>query len=348
MTDNPLYQVADRDTLLRAIRAVDSELNAALRLAARRVADRVFGRQVFMRGLVEVANRCARDCLYCGLRRSNRQLPRYRMSGEEIVERAKLVESCGLGTIVMQAGEGIYRAAELAEIVAEIKRSTKLVVTLSFGEFSRPDFQLLRSAGADRYLMRHETADAELYAHLHPGYDLAGRLASLDYIREAGFEVGSGFMVGLPGQSEESILRDLELLVERRVDMAGIGPFIANPDTPLDGAGDGQVEVVLNLIAILRHALPGCNLPATTALDSLAHDGRERGLDAGANVIMPVMTPEGNKEHYALYPNKRCLTHNPVGCVGCSRARLLAGGYLPDGGPGWSQSARHAPVAFRG
>lgn len=335
-----LCQVADRETLLEAVGAGHPALSEALRKSARKVADEVFGREIFMRGLVEVSNICARDCLYCGLRGGNRNLSRYRMTPEEIVDRARLVDSCGLRTIVMQAGEGVYRVDELCGIVRAIKKHTGLVVTLSFGEFSRGDYFRLREAGADRYLLRHETADPQLYGRLHPGYDLKGRLACLDDIRDAGFEVGSGFMVGLPGQTPESILADIGLLVDREVDMAGIGPFIANPDTPLAGERDGNVEVVLNVTAILRHALPGCNLPATTALDSLADDGRERGIEAGANVIMPVMTPEGNKERYVLYPNKRCLTHNPVGCIGCSKRRLAACGYQASGEPGWSKTAR--------
>jgi len=336
-----LYKVADRDLLLDAVRAENDELSAALRRSARTVTDTVFGRGVFMRGLVEVSNICARDCLYCGLRSGNRNLSRYRMGREEILTRAQLVDSCGLRTIVMQAGENVYGIDELCDIVSAVKAETSLVITLSFGEFSRDEYFRLREAGGDRYLLRHETADAELYGKLHPGYDLAGRLKCLDHVRDAGFEVGSGFMVGLPGQTPESILKDMELLVDRGVDMAGIGPFISNPDTPLNDSGDGSVEAVLNILAILRHALPGCNLPATTALDSLISDGRERGIDAGANVIMPVMTPEGNKERYVLYPNKRCLTHNPVGCVGCSKRRLSAGGYHASEEPGWSKTPDH-------
>ena len=344
--DSRLSTVADRHTLLAAIQAGDPELNAGLRASARRVCDDVFGREVFMRGLVEVSNVCVRNCHYCGLRGANRTLSRYRMSIDETVERAHLVKRCGLPTLVMQSGEGAYSCDEICSMVRRIKDETGLVVTLSFGEFSPSDYQRLRDAGADRYLLRHETSDPELYARLHPGFHLSDRLACLDSIRDSGFEVGSGFMVGLPGQTSESILQDLELLAERQVHMAGVGPFISSPDTPLNGCAGGTVDVVLNVIAILRHALPGCNQPATTALDSLADDGREQGLDAGANVVMPVLTPEGNKERYTLYPNKRCLTHNPVGCVGCSRARLMAQGYLPSTDAGWSRSAEHAARAL--
>lgn len=333
-----LVAVADPQLLLAAVSGPASDIAIGLRKSARRVTDEVFGREVFLRGLVEVSNICARNCAYCGLRTANRELSRYRMDEKAVVARAELVAANGLKTLVMQAGEKVYETAELCRIIRSVKRATGLVITLSFGEFSRDDYFRLRDAGGDRYLLRHETSDPDLYARLHPGYQLADRLRCLDHVRDAGFEVGSGFMVGLPGQTPESLLGDIGLLVERRVEMAGIGPFIANPKTPLDGSPDGNVEQVLNMLAILRHALPGCNLPATTALDSLAADGRERGIEAGANVVMPVMTPAGNKERYVLYPNKRCLTHDPVGCIGCSRRRLIEAGYIPSDDAGWSRT----------
>lgn len=341
MEPSSLYKVADKETLIRALETKDTALSAALRKSARAVSREVFGNGIYMRGLVEVSNVCARDCLYCGIRKGNTAVRRYRMTKDEIVQRAELVTGCGLKTIVMQAGENVYKTDELCEIVRTVKQKTGIAITLSFGEFSRDDYFRLAEAGADRYLLRHETADPALYEKLHPGYDLAGRLKCLDYIREAGFEVGSGFMVGLPGQTVESMLKDMELLVDRRVDMAGIGPYVSNPDTPLNESDDGNPEVVLNVLAILRHALPGCNLPATTALDSLLEDGREQGINAGANVVMPVMTPEGNKEQYTLYPNKRCLTHNPIGCVGCSKRRLAASGYQASEETGWSKTAQY-------
>lgn len=347
MAISSLYNVADKEILIRALKADDAEFSGALRTSARALAREVFGNGIYMRGLVEVSNVCVRDCLYCGIRKSNSSVKRYRMTKDEIVQRAELVAGCGLKTIVMQAGENVYKTDELCDIVRSVKQKTAIAITLSFGEFSRDDYFRLREAGADRYLLRHETADPALYEKLHPGYDLAGRLKCLDYIREAGFEVGSGFMVGLPGQTSASMLKDLELLVDRRVDMAGIGPYVSSPDTPLAGEKDGDPDVVLNILAILRHALPGCNLPATTALDSLLEDGREQGISAGANVVMPVMTPEGNKERYTLYPNKRCLTHNPVGCVGCSKRRLAASGYQPSDDTGWSKTAEYPePRAF--
>ena len=342
----PLHQVAPRETLLSALRANDCEQNRALRTAARRITDEVFGREIFLRGLLEISNLCARECLYCGLRRSNRNLERYRMTADEIVERARIAQAAELPTVVLQSGEGIYSAEELCEIVRRIKTETGRVITLSCGEFSRDDYGRMRDAGADRYLLRHETADPELYARLHPGHDAEGRLRCLDFLAEFGYEVGSGFMVGLPGQTEESMLRDIEVLVERRVHMAGVGPFIANPDTPLANSANGNVEVVLNVVALLRHALPGCNLPATTALDTLSKTGREEGIEAGANVVMPGLTPAANRELYAIYPNKRCKSEDSAVCLPCTRARLVANGYQVSQTKGWSQTPNHAPRTF--
>ena len=340
---SPLHQIADRTTLLTAVRAEDPELNRALRTSARAITDAVFGREIFLRGLLEISNLCARECLYCGLRRSNRTLQRYRMTPDEIVQRAHLAKTAGLPTVVLQSGEGIYSVAELCDIVRRVKRETDRVITLSCGEFSRDDYGRLREAGADRYLLRHETADPDLYAKLHPGYTAEGRLRCLDYLKEFGYEVGSGFMIGLPGQTPESILRDLELLVDRQVHMAGVGPFIANPDTPLADAADGNCEVVLNVIAILRHAMPGCNLPATTALDTLSKTGREEGIEAGANVVMPGLTPANNRELYAIYPNKRCKSEDAAVCIPCTQARLTANGYKVSTTKGWSKTNRHPP-----
>mgnify|MGYP006275431379 CR=1 FL=1 len=339
-----LYQVADRPTLLAALRADDAELNKSLRASARRITDEVFGREIFLRGLLEISNLCARDCLYCGLRKGNRNLPRYRMTADEIVERARLAKAAGLPTVVLQSGEGVYSVAELCEIVRRVKRETARVITLSCGEFGRDDYGRLREAGADRYLLRHETADPDLYARLHPGYTAEERLRCLDHLKEFGYEVGSGFMIGLPGQTEESILRDLEVLVDRQVHMAGVGPFIANPDTPLANSADGNCEGVLNVIAILRHAMPGCNLPATTALDTLRKTGREEGIEAGANVVMPGLTPANNRELYAIYPNKRCKSEDAAACIPCTRARLAAGGYRVSEAKGWSRTPAFPPL----
>ncbi|MFW5802513.1 MAG: [FeFe] hydrogenase H-cluster radical SAM maturase HydE [Verrucomicrobiota bacterium] len=342
-----LDQIAPRDTLLSALRADDPKLNRALRNSARHIADEVFGREIFLRGLLEISNLCARDCLYCGLRAGNHALKRYRMTADEILVRAHAAQAAGLPTVVLQSGEGTYSAEELCDIVRRIKSETDRVVTLSCGEFSRDDYGRLRDAGADRYLLRHETADPELYARLHPGYDAEGRLRCLDFLAEFDYEVGSGFMIGLPGQTEESMLRDIEVLLERRVHMAGVGPFIANPDTPLADSANGNVEVVLNVVALLRHALPGCNLPATTALDTLSKTGREEGIEAGANVVMPGLTPAANRELYAIYPNKRCKSEDSAVCIPCTRARLAANGYQISHTKGWSQTPNHAPREFR-
>lgn len=338
MTDILTVDLGDHAFMLNAVTACDSSFNTTLRNSAREITDRVFGREVYLRGLVEFSNICKRNCQYCGLYSGNTGLERYRMTKEEILERARLIKLSDFGTIVLQSGEDAWYTADvICEIVRSVKEETGLAITLSIGEWLDQDYRRFREAGADRFLLRHETANADLYAKLHPGHTLEERVACLRAIKRCGYEVGSGFMVGLPGQQPDDLIEDLKMLVDLEVDMAGIGPYVENPDTPLAGSGTGDVEVVLNLIALLRHLMPGLNIPATTALDSLREDGRELGLAAGANVVMPVMTPPGHKEQYRLYPNKRCLTHNPVACVGCTRNRLEKGGYFGGTGPGWSK-----------
>ena len=328
----------DRQQILACIRADDHELNARLRRSARRLADEFFGRQVFLRGLIEFSNNCRRDCLYCGLRASNRRLERYRLTADEIVAQARLIKANDVPTVVLQSGEDPgFRVPELCAIVRRIIAATGLVVTLSTGEFAPGEYRALRAAGASRYLLRHETANPELYARLHPGDTLGERLACLASLNTCGFEVGDGFLIGLPGQTPQDLLADLELLAHLEIEMAGIGPFIANPDTPMAALPNGSVEVSLNLIALIRHLLPGCNIPATTALDSLCETGWEQGLAAGANVVMPNLTPTRVKSQYRLYPGKRVLAQDPVECLRRARERLLAAGYVPSKAPGWSQ-----------
>ncbi len=338
MTTTATINLTDRAFLLAAVRAQDPTLNQTLRQAARARCDEIFGREVYLRGLIEFSNICRRNCAYCGLYTGNSNIERYRMTPEAIVERAGVVRDLGFATVVLQSGEDPWFTLPiLCDIVRRIKAETGLVVTLSIGEMPFGDYKALREAGADRYLLRHETSNPELYAKLHPGHTLATRLDCLKSIRDCGYELGTGFMVGLPGQTDEDLLADLDLLVKLQADMVGIGPFIANPDTPLAGSADGNIEVVLNLVALIRLLLPGANIPATTALDSLRSDGRELGLNAGANVVMPIMTPPDVKTQYRLYPNKRCLDHDPTVCSGCTRRRLEAGGYTHSFNPGWSK-----------
>lgn len=260
------------------------------------------GDTVHLRAIVEFSNYCRRDCGYCGLNRRNAGARRYRMTPEEIVSTARAAYQAGYRTLVMQSGEDpFFTPSLLADIIREIV-STGMVVTVSCGEMPPEAYETLRRAGASRYLLKHETADPDLYARLHPDGTLAERVACLRSLKELGFETGSGFMVGLPGQSMETLADDLLLLRELRCDMAGIGPFIPHPATPLNGGQAGSPELTKRCVALARLLLPECNLPATTALGVL--NGREKDdvFSCGANVVMRKVTPDRYKHQYEIYP----------------------------------------------
>lgn len=263
------------------------------------------GSHVFVRGLLEFSNRCKRNCLYCGLRAQNSRISRYLLAEDVIVASAESAVAAGADTIVLQSGEGCFEAAWLAEIVREITTRLKVPVTLSVGECKSADYELWREAGAARYLLRHETSDAALYARLHPGHTLENRLQCLRTLAALGYEVGSGFMVGLPGQSLESIADDILLCRKLNVDMAGIGPFIPQSGTPLAANGGGSAALALRAIAALRIIHPRLNQPATTALASLdPARGQTEGLRWGANVLMASFTPPAAAKDYRIYDNK--------------------------------------------
>lgn len=277
---------------------------------ADRVRHKTVGDAVHLRGLIEFSNTCCRNCLYCGLRSDNTNLQRYHMPPEEIIATAINAEKLDYKSIVMQSGEdNFYSVNLLAEIISTIKSKTKLAVTLSAGEFSLAEYQQLRAAGTDRYLLRFETSDPDLYQKLHPDSTLTQRLQCLQYLGETGYQVGTGFMVGLPGETPEIYAENLKSLrrcfnKNYHVDMVGIGPFLANPETPLKKAPNGGLHATLKAVAITRLILPYAHIPATTALGTLHKDGRKMALFAGANVMMPNVTPMKYREKYMLYPNK--------------------------------------------
>lgn len=304
-------------------------LAAADRLRAETVGD-----AVHLRGLIEFSNYCRNDCLYCGLRRSNRMVSRYRMTPVEIITAAEAGARLGYKTVVLQSGEDpAYTGETMAAIIREIK-SFDLVVALSIGEREPWEYELWRSAGAERYLMRHETADPLLYERLHPGRSLPERIARLKILKELDYQVGTGFMVGLPGQSAEALAADLELALELEAEMVGIGPFIPHPDTPLGGAPGGSVELTCLMVALTRLALPYALIPATTALGSIDPLGREAALRAGANVVMPNLTPRKYRPDYRIYPNKICLGEEAAECRGCITRRIEGIGRKVAGDPG--------------
>lgn len=275
------------------------------------------GDAVHLRGLIEFSNICRNDCLYCGIRRGNRQVQRYRMTDEELVETAKRAATLGFQTIVLQSGEDMhFDQARMCHIIEQIKR-LDVALTLSVGERDYEDFKAFRDAGADRYLMRIETTDRDLYHRLNPGMSWERRHECLLMIRELGYELGSGIMVGLPGQTVESIADDLLYLKDIGIDMAGIGPFIPHPETPLAGEAGGTLEQALRTMAIMRILMPDINIPATTAMESLHPQGRIMALQAGANVVMPNVTEGEYRRLYELYPGKICVNDTPAHCRSC-------------------------------
>ena len=275
------------------------------------------GDAVHLRGLIEFSNICRNDCLYCGIRRGNRQVQRYRMTDEELVETAKRATALGFQTIVLQSGEDMhFDQARMCRVIEQIKR-LDVALTLSVGERDYGDFKAFRDAGADRYLMRIETTDRDLYLRLNPGMSWERRHECLLMIRDLGYELGSGIMVGLPGQTVESIADDLLYLKDIGIDMAGIGPFIPHPETPLAGEAGGTLEQALRTMAIMRILMPDINIPATTAMESLHPQGRIMALQAGANVVMPNVTEGEYRRLYELYPGKICVNDTPAHCRSC-------------------------------
>ena len=267
------------------------------------------GDYVDIRGILEFSNFCRRQCAYCGLNRGNRKLKRYRMTPEEIVCSAYEAAEAGYRTLVMQSGEDPWFTPQiLGELVREIKK-TGMAVTLSCGEMPEKDYAYLRECGADRYLLKHETSDPNIYAALHPDSSLSERVACLKSLKRLGYETGSGFMIGLPGQTEHTLADDLLLLQEIGCDMAGMGPFIPHPDTPLGTRSSGSTELTKRVVALARILMPKLNLPATTALGVLSSGEKNDVFSCGANVVMRKVTPTKYKQYYEIYPAKLGETH---------------------------------------
>jgi len=275
------------------------------------------GDEVHLRGLIEFSNICRNNCLYCGIRCGNKKVIRYRMEEAELVETARKASVLGFKTIVMQSGEDMYYDKDrMCRIIEQIKKFN-VAVTLSIGERSYEEYKAFKEAGADRYLIRIETTDKDLYHKLDPKMSWQQRYECLLALKELGYEVGSGIMVGLPEQSIESIAEDLLFLKELDVDMAGIGPFIPHPETPLAKEKGGTLNLALRTMAIMRLMLPDINIPATTAMESLHPEGRIMALKAGANVVMPNVTEGEYRKLYELYPGKICVNDTPAHCRSC-------------------------------
>ncbi|RMD73892.1 MAG: [FeFe] hydrogenase H-cluster radical SAM maturase HydE [Lentisphaerae bacterium] len=283
------------------------------------------GDEIFVRGIIEFSNYCRRNCNYCGIRAGNREVKRYRMTEQEIANLAHQGVHYGCTTVVLQSGEDPhFSAADLCSIIEQIKIFPNLAVTLSVGEWSYQDYVAFRNAGADRYLLRFETSDPELFAELHPDDDLEQRLLCLKMIRRAGMQLGSGFMIGLPHTGLGILVRDILFATRMKLDMIGVGPFLAHPQTPLACKPRlKDIEIYFKVISILRLLNPYAHLPATTAFDALTKLGRDKCLQVGANVFMPNITPQRYRVLYQLYPNKPCVDEDAGQCASCTLARVL-------------------------
>jgi biotin synthase len=316
----------------------DPACDAALTAAADRVRARCVGDEVHLRGLIEFTNRCAQNCLYCGLRRDNRQVQRYRLTPDQIIDLATKAASYGYRTVVLQSGEGnFYKREELCEILRAI-HALGVAITLSIGEKPRAEYEAYRAAGADRYLMRIETTDRWLYEQMSPGMSFENRVRCLRDLKELGYELGTGCLVGLPGQTIESLADDLLFFRDIGADMIGIGTFIPNPQTPLGEGAGGTFALALKMMALTRLTLRDVNIPATTAMETLDPEGRIKALQAGANVVMPNVTEGEYRRMYALYPGKICVDDTPAKCRSCITGKIEAIGRTIGTGQGFRVS----------
>jgi len=327
-----------RDEIIRLLILEDEDEIRALISAGDAVRKNHCGDAVEIRALIEFSNVCARQCLYCGIRAPNTKVTRYRMPPEEIVDLAVRLAEKGLMTTVLQSGEDPFYTGEMiADIVRGIRSRADVAITLCVGERPWEDYKLWKEAGADRYLLRHETASRDLYARLHPDSDFDNRRRCLCQLRELGYQTGAGCMVGVPGQTIENLADDIEFYRDFQPDMAGIGPYIPHPDTPLAGSDTGTVEMTLKVVALTRIVTRNALLPATTAIGSIDELGREKALEAGADVVMPNYTPLKYRELYEIYPNKRCISEDPEHCHSCMRMRIESIGRTISTGKGHSR-----------
>lgn len=292
------------------------------------------GDEVHLRGLIEFSNICKRRCKYCGLRCENKNLERYRITPEDIVQTAQNAVLSGYKTIVLQSGEDDYFSTDvMCDIIKKIKK-LDTALTLSIGEKTFEEYKAFRKAGADRYLIRIETTDKELYKTMHPNMDFNNRLRCLEDIKKLGFETGTGCLVGLPNQTIESLAEDILFFKELGADMVGIGPFIPHPNTPLKDCNHGDFTLALKVMALTRILLKDINIPATTAMETLNPNGRIIALQSGANVVMPNVTSLQYRAKYEIYPNKICINESPDKCNKCIRAKILSIGRTVSEGRG--------------
>ena len=323
-------QILPEEELKELLSGWNAEDEEYLYAQAREVRELVYGKDVYLRGLIEFSNYCRNDCYYCGIRRSNAHAERYRLTKEQILDCCRQGYDLGFRTFVLQGGEdGYFTDDKICSIVSEIKqRYPDCAVTLSIGEKSYESYQAFFDAGADRYLLRHETANCEHYRMLHPqSLSIENRKQCLWNLKEIGYHVGCGMMVGSPGQKPEYLVEDLLFMHDLQPHMIGIGPFIAHKDTPFADQKSGTLEDTLHLLGILRLMFPYALIPATTALGTIHPMGREKGILAGANVVMPNLSPVQVRGKYLLYDGKICTGDEAAECRMCMQRRIEKVGY---------------------
>ncbi len=324
------HQSISREQFETLMTCEDAQVIDFLHQQAREVADGIYENKVYIRGLIEFTNYCKNDCLYCGIRRSNAKANRYRLTKEEILDCCKVGYELGFRTFVLQGGEDPYFTDDrICEIVSAIRTTySDCAITLSIGEKEKESYERYYKAGANRYLLRHETADEAHYQYLHPKeLSLAHRKQCLWDLKEIGYQVGCGFMVGSPHQTKDTLYEDLMFIKELQPHMVGIGPFIPQQDTPFAKETAGTMEETLRLLSIIRLIHPHVLLPATTALGTIHPLGREKGIQAGANVVMPNLSPVEVRDKYKLYDNKICTGDEAAECRFCMQRRMESIGY---------------------
>lgn len=328
--------ILEEDELLALLENYSSEAAQLLACRANEVRLKHYGDKVYLRGLVEFTNYCHRYCKYCGIRSENNRVSRYRLTEEEIINCIEMGYDLGYRTVVLQGGEDVYYTDDrIVALLEDIKaRWPEIAITLSIGEKSYASYERFFKAGAERYLLRHETASAELYKSLHPHMSYENRMRCLRDLKAIGYQVGTGFIVGLPGQSAAHLVKDLMFIKAFKPHMVGIGPFMPQKDTPLGNMPAGTADMTTYLISILRLLQGDLLLPATTSLGSIDPLGREKGLKAGANVVMPNLSPVEVRGKYALYDGKICTGDEAAQCRNCIEKRIEKAGYKVDMGRG--------------
>lgn len=325
---------------IESLLLTDEPLLFSMATEARR---KYLGDGIYLRGIVEFSNICDRRCAYCGISADNSAVQRYHLSAEEVMKAVSHIDSCGIKTVVLQSGETDTLDEDwLARVIEDVKKEHDIAVTVSVGEKSFSAYKKWKDAGADRYLLKIETTNPDIYVRLHPGMSLDNRKRCLSDLKSLGYETGSGTLIGLPGQTTADIAADIKFFKDNDFEMIGTGPFIPHANTPLQNEKHGSLPMVLRTIAATRIVMREVNMPATTAVGSLEKDYRDEALKWGANVLMPNFTPQPYKQLYEIYPDKRCITEPAGACAGCMEHMAVGAGRFIDWGRGNRQQSLRA------